>query len=209
MEIQKVKNSEKTYDLWLKNNNKELKIMFGGNLDLYLSLSNGDFISENKNTCIDFDITKENYQIYSAFDEMYNNIINGTPFGKKTDYDKMNSFIDRFEYHKLVDKNKDIIWVSDDGPEEVEDRFKFSKIDEDTYRLFFYRNDKEPEIGFKSNTSIVVRVRNSGSRYGYFNCPFMIMFNKLQELDPVYHQIHFEEIAYQKKLEKKRNSTFC
>ena len=48
MEIQKVKNSEKSYDIWIKKNNKELKIMYAGNLDLYLSLSNGDFIPEWK-----------------------------------------------------------------------------------------------------------------------------------------------------------------
>ena len=32
MEIQKVKNSENSYDIWLKKDNKELKIMYGGTL---------------------------------------------------------------------------------------------------------------------------------------------------------------------------------
>ena len=48
----------------------------------------------------------------------------------------------------------------------------------------------------------VVRFRNSGSSYDPFNIPFMKFFNKLQEYDPEYHQIHIEEVILQKKLTK-------
>jgi hypothetical protein len=179
--------------------------MFAGNLDLYLSLSNGDFLPSDENTSIDFDITRENYRLFSAFDELYNNIIKGKPFGEDSDYDK--DFSDKYEYSLLVDKNKNITWISDDGPVECEDRFVFSKKDDDTYRLSFYRNNIPNDYIYKSSTSIVVRIRNSGSRYGYFNCPFMLMFQKLQNIDTKYHQIHFEEVLYEKKLAKKKNST--
>ena len=205
MEIQKVKNGENSYDFWLKKDNKELKIMYGGTLDLYLSVSDGDFIPENKITSIDFDITKENYQVFQVFDKLYKNIIAGKPFGPDSDY-KYGNYRDRWEYHTLVDKNKNITWISDDGPKELEDKFIFNKVDEDTYRFTFVRNDKPIDYGFKSITSISVRIRNSGSSYSPFNCAFMLMFQELQNLDPKYHQIHFEEIEYEKKLLKKRNS---
>ena len=47
-------------------------------------------------------------------------------------------------------------------------------------------------------------MRNSGSRYSPHNIVFMRMFNELQEYYPEYHQIHMEEIEYQKKLQLKR-----
>lgn len=209
MEIQKVKNTEGSYDIWLKKDNKELKIMFAGNQDLYISLSNGDFIPQRQNTSMYFDITKENYEIFSAFDKLYNNIINGNIFDKDMHSKYRLDYLKSYDYHNIVDKEKNINWISDDGPEELEDRITISKSDEDTYRLTFFRNDKELDCGFKSNTSIFVRFRTSGSRYGFFYCPFMIMFQELQNLDPKYHQIHFAEIEYAKKLEKKLNSTHC
>ena len=52
--------------------------------------------------------------------------------------------------------------------------------------------------------SISIRFRNSGSLYDPFNMIFMRMFNKLQNYDPEYHQIHFEEINYAKKLSLKK-----
>ena len=202
MEIQKVKNSERCYDIWIKKDNKQLKIMYCGNLDLYFSMSDGEMIPYKQSVSKYFDITKENYQIYSAFDTLYNNIIAGKPFGKDSDNTK---YIDRFQYYKLVDEDKNITWVSDDGPEDIEDKVTISKLDEDTYRLLFNRNELDLSDGIKSSTSISVRFRNSGSRYSPFNCAFMLMFQELQSLDPKYHQIHYEEVEYAKKLEKKRN----
>ena len=43
MEIKRTKkNKSKLYDYTLKDNDKELSIFFGGNLDLYLSISDGE-----------------------------------------------------------------------------------------------------------------------------------------------------------------------
>ena len=51
---------------------------------------------------------------------------------------------------------------------------------------------------------IGVRFRNSGSTYDPYNIIFMRMFQKLQEYIPEYHQIHLEELEYQKRLLRKR-----
>ena len=55
----------------------------------------------------------------------------------------------------------------------------------------------------KSSFNIVVRFRNSGSRYDPFNCVFMRFYQRLQEVDPNYHQVHIEELIYRKKLKRK------
>ena len=208
MKIKKIPNErEKCYDIELIDNNKNLKILFAGNLDLYMILSNNEIIPYGKNISLYFDITKEDYDIYSIFDSLYEDIINGRPFGSdslSSDYD----YTRQEEYKKLVDSNLNINWISDDGPPEIEDMLKISKIDNDTYRLTFIRNDKPMDFGFKHHMGISVRFRNSGSRYNPFNCLFMKMYHELQEIDSEYHQMHFEEMEYlkKKKIKDKRKN---
>lgn len=207
MEIRKIKNNHTNcYDFELIKDGKILQIFYAGNLDLYMKLGNGSILPENENISIYFDITKENYEIYSIFDSLYNDIIKGRIFDEEDPiYFEYNNYIDNtktYEYKKLVDENQNINWISDDGPAELEDMMSISYLDEDTYRLTFARNDKPMDIGFKSGLGITVRIRNSGSSYSPFNCIFMRMYKKLQEIDPNYHQIHLEEIKYAKKLIK-------
>lgn len=203
MIINRSKNSMSTYDFEIINNNKKLRIFFAGNLDLYMQLSNGELISSEDNTILDFDITKENYDIYSIFDSLYKSIINGEPFSDDLDLLEYSNYIDyknRYEYKNLVDKDLNINWISDDGPTESEDMIRVSVLDEDTYRLLFFRNNIPLDIGIKNPFGITIRFRNSGSKYEPFNCVFMQMFHKLQSIDPEYHQIHMEEIKYLKKM---------
>ena len=198
MEVKKIKNDMGCYDFWLENDDKKLTILYGGTLDLYFILSVKKNI-ENKNIKIDFDITKENYEIYSLFDSLYNDILKGNIFDNGY-FPKSNSF--KNTYSLLVDKKKNINWISDNGLIEAEDMLIISKKD-DIYRLSFFRNDKELDAGFKNPFGISIRIRNSGSRYDPFNYVFMRMYNKMQEIDPNCHQIHFEEVLYTKKLRGK------
>ena len=201
MNINKIKNNMQTYDFYLKKDGKILKIMYAGNLDLYLMLENDKTLPDNENIILHFDITKENYEIFKLFDSLYKDIITGNIFkdiDEKLSYNYKNSY----EYSILVDNDLNINWISDDGPPELEDVLRITKIDDDTYRLFFYRNDKPLDCGFKSSINITIRIRNSGSRYNPFNCAFMRMYQELQKIDPNYHQIHFEEIEYLKKIKK-------
>ena len=197
MKIIRYRNNDGTYDYELKKDNKVLRILFGGNLDLYLSLSDGKKYDDRHNANITFDITKEDYEIFELIDNLYNDTITANIYGKREDdYTIDYSIIN--QYKDLVDKGI-IHWISDEGPRDVEDSFELSKIDQDTYRFTFLRTDKTLDFGFKSPTSISVRIRNSGSNYAPFNCIFMRMYNNLQEVDPDYHQIHIEEYQYKKK----------
>lgn len=200
MEIKKEKNSMNTYDFYFKDNNKTLVIMFARNLDLYMMLSDDIKIPYGESVSKYFDITKENYEVFKLLEMLYNDIITGNLFDEELKYDK--DYTKSYEYSILVDKDKNINWISDDDSIDLADSVKIIKIDNDTYRLAFYRNGKSELVGLKHPYYISVRFRNSGSRYNLFNCVFMRMYNKLQEIDPDYHQIHMEEIKYLKKVKK-------
>ena len=67
MKFKKIYNEHvKCYDIELKEKENTLKIFFAGNLDLYLMLSDGEVI-DNENKTLSFDITKEDYEIFSIF----------------------------------------------------------------------------------------------------------------------------------------------
>ena len=191
MDIKRKLNEEGSYDYTFIKGNIILRIYFAGNLDLYLTLSDGNLIKYNTNKELIFDITKENYEVYKIIDELYSNVLNNDPYfdGNKENF---------YEYvHNDLVINNNIVWYSDDEPIECADKFTLTKVD-DTYRFIFNRVDKDYSY-FKSSSSISVRLRNSGSRYEPFNCSFMIMYRKLQSVDPNYHQIRLEELNYKKR----------
>ncbi len=199
MKIDRIKNSMGDfYDYSLMEGNKELLIFFARNYDLYMLLSTNKLLPPNENVTMDFDITKENFDLYHLFDQLYKKIVNSKPL----DEDSSIYYVGKGAYEDLVDQDLNITWISDNGPEEIEDKVVISK-EEDSYKLTFIRNDKPMDFGFKTNTGISVRFRNSGSRYSPFNTAFMELYNNLQSIDPDCHQIRFEEIEYKELVKKK------
>ena len=202
MQIKKYKNEENSYNIELINNNLILRILFARNLDLYMHLET-DEIPENEDCSISFDITKEDYDIFLLFDSLYNDIIKGNVFGKDLCLDneenELFNYRNSFEYQKLVDKENNITWISDDNPNDTKDSLTISKLDEDTYRLTFKRNKEKIKNPYQDFSSIRIRFRNCGSKYNPFNCAFMRMYQSLQEIDDTFHQIHIEELQYIKR----------
>lgn len=194
MEIERKENDFNSYDYCLTDGNKKLTILFARCLDLYIMINDDQFMKYAEAKTIHFDITKADYDIFRLFDSLYQDIINCKVFDL---HDVRNTC--RYEYEKLVDDKQCITWISDDDREEIGDRFTLSKLNDDVYRLIFYRNDKIPDFGFKNPMYISVRIRNSGSRYKPFNCVFMKMYHELQDIDPNFRQIHLEELQYIKK----------
>lgn len=223
---------EECYNFYIKEGNQVLKIIFGGNLDLYWILYNYSKLDLSKEELkklyfqeikYNFTITKENYFIYSLFEELYNDIKESRifiPFQNKSneenideesDFDFMNymteekanilneTYKKRAAYQLLFD-NETIEWHSDDDTYDRSDRVVIKKID-DTFLLEFIRPAvSQTNFIHRIPGSISIRFRNSGSTYDPYNIIFMRMFNKLQEYDPEYHQIHLEELPYQKRL---------
>ena len=201
MEITRKGNRFDAYDYCLKEGEKELVILFAGNLDLYMMMCDDQLMNFRESKTISFDITKADYDIFCLFDSLYKNIIKGRIFDMK---DVKKTF--QFEYSKLVDQQKKIHWISDEDTEEVGDSLTISKPNNDSYRLTFHRNEKTPDFGFKSPKYISIRFRNSGSRYKPFNGIFMQMYSELNDIDPDYRQICFEEYQYCKRMEKKKTT---
>jgi hypothetical protein len=223
---------------YLKQDNKILEITFGGNLDLYWSLK---IIREHKENLDEimysmydevkdtFIITKENYFIYSLFEELYNDVLESrifVPIHKReisdetelelddddfdvwkkydeSDFQRRNEWYKNQSIYKKLYNGKIIEWRSDEEEFSIANRVTIEKVD-DTFVLEFTRPYLSESKRFSgllfSPNNIHIRFRNSGSTYDPYNAIFMRMFNKLQEYDPDNHQMHIEEMIHQRKL---------
>lgn len=219
-------------NIFLADYEKYLAFTFGGNGDLYWSINiNGK--NENSDYKHDsFIITKENYDLYRLFEELFLDIENINIFGieddilfyiendeekrkylenrsKEIEDEKRKYRLYNFSnYNELFDtNNKTITWYSDETAHEVANILKIKK-EENIFRIDFYT---QPYINgydedFASAKHISVRFRNSGSSYYPFNIIFMKMYNELHKIDDINdfgHQIHIEEYLYnQEKIKK-------
>lgn len=179
MEIKKKLNFEGTYDIQLVKDGKKLTILWARVLDLYMVLEDGERLPFRKTKSIDFDINVGDKEIYGLFDKLYNDVIDGNIFETAS---KKKDRITLYNYNLLVDENKNIVWVSDDGRFDEVDRMKISKMD-NSYRLTFTRTENQSIGEFKDPYAIYVRLRTSGSRYDPFYVPFIRMFRSLQGID--------------------------
>ena len=79
MEVIKSKSEVGTYDISIKeNDNKNLSLVWGGNGDLYWILDNLEDIDVKEDPMYDsFCITKADYALYSMFEELYDDLLQG------------------------------------------------------------------------------------------------------------------------------------
>ena len=227
MEVKKIpimsdfdKTKIKGYDLSFKKDDKELKMIFGGNGDLYWMLRRtkvSDMDEEIDEVYNNFYITKENPIIYKLFDELYNDIINCDIF-KITELDqemytkseiknKQKKKKELNEWYKnkqdlLVEDDK-IIWHSDEQMFEYANVVTISKLEEGYLLEFTVPEQPKEELMYRLPGTISIRFRNSGSTYDPFNVVFMRMYQELQKYDreeeqrlideQLYHQITLDE----------------
>lgn len=222
MQIEKRMNQMKSYNISLINNNKKFEMLFFGNLDLYWVIERLD----DKDTMYEvFSITKENYEIYRIFEELFDSISECNVFQitddeiesvynqesnpeiaykkiekLKLEKEKLNEFAKKSGNYKLIYDGKNIIWYSDEDSLEDADILRISKNDDEIQIEFTCQN---PRCDQRLPGTICIRFCNSGSRYKPFNSLFMKHYNSFQEYVKKYdsniHQIHIEEILYQKK----------
>lgn len=171
----------------LRKDNVIFKIFLGGNGDLYWIIDNLD--KDDGLFYQDFLITKENYFIYFLFEQLYMNIVSCKFDEKKV---KQNE-----KYNSLVN-DKCITWISDDRDYKYNCAVKISKID-DIFLLEFVKSESMNKNFFWDNSfDISIRFCNSGSYYKPFNQFFMGMYHKLLDYNPMYHQVHIEELEFLK-----------
>lgn len=126
---------------------------------------------------------------------------------RREESDKMNKMIkDSFAYQDLTQNNA-ITWRSDDGPIESANIVRITEVEEGILVEFIQPQLDTTKMDVPSSSSLKIRFANSGSRYGGLVNLFTRMYNRLTEYEPDYHQIHLEELEYQKRLlkEKKDN----
>lgn len=196
--------------------NGTFEISFQNNLDLYWRYNYKNNILDEEDTKVFF-ITKENYQIYSIFEKLYNSIKDSNPYSGFTFITPISYYhkdLERDELEKIevpenphpnnLYNNGIITWISDDFSSiEKASNFTIEPL-EDAFKITFKKSEPEHECGMPFKT-YSVRIRNSGSRYSPYNIAFMKMYQDLKEYKPT-NQIYFEEYLYeQKKLTKAKN----
>ena len=197
------KDDENYYGFDLKREeDKTLSIFYGRNLDLYFSL-------ENYGSDPTFLIGKDNYQIYSLFDELYERIIDANIYGTLTEeeindivfFSKLNGEDDhqnlaneitrrkqyqedlktRSCYKKLV-QNNEILWKSDEYFEEITPFVRIKKL-ENAYLLEFNKpvvsKKYENEIDLMFRNPYTITIRFRNSGSRYD--PFNIIFMQLYQ----------------------------
>ena len=193
--------------IFIEEDNSYLSIFYGGNLDLYWTIHSNKRELENDSKVDCFTITKENYELYNLFDNLYNDIKEINLFEDfEEDKDKYRLY-NYSNYHELFDEeNKTITWYSDETAHEVANYLKIKK-EKNCFVINFYIQEyiEGYDIDFASLYDIPIRFSNSGSRYDPFNIIFMRMYERLKEIDDINdygHQIHMEEYLYDIKHQK-------
>lgn len=226
------KNTKYGTDIFLECDDKYISFTFRGNLDLYWMIHRRYNNNINDNYKYDyFIITKENYNLYKLFENLFYNIENINIFdldsfipsyideNDKTEYLKerkkeiekvKNScrLYNNYNYNELFDVNNNIItWYSDKTASKVSNILKIRK-GKNEFKIEFYTQSYVDgyDEDFHSINYIPIRFRNSGSRYNPFNQIFMKMYNDMNNIDDINdegHQICIEEYLYNKKKTKK------
>ena len=202
LEVTKNKNSN-NYDTFdISTDNGTFQITFEGNQDLYWSYLYQGSIDKVPDHA-SFRITKENYFIYSLFDELYKSVKDNTPYSNFPGEIENRNEKKRVYGNRQLYQNNEIKWYSDDFAFIYNaSNFTIKKF-KDIFIVTFTKSKTE-EFNSCYFPTYSVRIRNSGSRYEPFNIPFMSMYEKLKQCSNDYHQIHIEEYLYQKRRVKRK-----
>lgn len=212
MEIKKIKQEEGPETVSITKGTQEFKMFYGGNGDLYWEIIN------HHRSCSEeefFSIDKENYALYSSFERLYNRIANcdiysidplelelcETPEDEAMLEETRLRLNERARqsssYHSLYSK-AGISFVSDEDIPFNENNIVTIVKSYDGESFIIQISKASPE-----RETLDIRFRSSGSRYQDFVPVFLKQYQELIQEDFDYHQIHLEEIMYQKKLAKK------
>lgn len=215
LEIKKVfYEHTQTYIIMISDGKQIFQMSFAGNLDLYWNIYDlTDNYAKDINIIKKINITKENYVLYSLFERLFYDIKNCNVFDDSliTFYEseeerqeailrrkQMNENLKNWDSYKMLFHGGYIEWHCDDYCYEEGNIVRIKKKKE------YYEVSIQKQKLDMYNVGYSIRFRNSGSTYAPFNMIFMEMYNKLQEYDPSYRQIHMEEYLYQKRLNARK-----
>ena len=229
MEVIKSRSEVGTYDICIKESEtKSLGLVWGGNGDLYWLLDNLEEIDVKDDPMYDsFCITKEDYALYSMFEELYEDLMQGRIYlpeqHMNTNIEDLTEEVERFNAYEIehaASENEDIkqsrryqlltadnvvTWYSDEEQRSHAEIVRISK-QEDSILLEFIRQTKKDDQGQTRLPGYYsIRFRTSGSTYTPCDLVFTRQFLKMQEYDfDAPQQIHIEELLYAQKQKKKK-----
>lgn len=233
MEVIKQKSEVGTYDICIKESDeKSLALVWGGNGDLYWLLDDLKEIDVKDDPMYDsFNITKENYALYSLFEELYDDLMQGRIYlpeqhmntnvedlteEEKEEVERFNAYeiehaalenedIKQSRRYQLLTADNVVTWYSDEEQRSHAEIVRISK-QEDSILLEFIRQTKKDDQGQTRLPGYYsIRFRTSGSTYTPCDLVFTRHFLKMQEYDfDAPQQIHIEELLYAQKQKKKK-----
>lgn len=233
MEVIKNRSEVGTYDICIKESEtKSLGLVWGGNGDLYWLLDNLEDIDVKDDPMYDsFCITKEDYAVYSLFEELYNDLMQGRIYlpeqhmntnveglteEEQEEVERFNAYeiehaasenedIKQSRRYQLLTADNVVTWYSDEEQRSHAEIVRISK-QEDSILLEFIRQTKKDDQGQTRLPGYYsIRFRTSGSTYTPCDLVFTRHFLKMQEYDfDAPQQIHIEELLYAQKQKKKK-----
>ncbi len=183
------KKDDSLYDYTIREGEKSLLIKQNEKGNLYWLMDDAE-----PSDYATFTITKENEYLYSLFAKAYIQIMRFQEVSREEEAKQMSIS------HYLLTNNGNITWYSDKDDIDETDILSISKRD-DVFELEFAHQDTDFPIYHKPGMFDIC-FASKDSRYAPFNKVFYSMYQSLQEYDPTYHQVHLDEIEYQKRLGK-------
>ena len=179
MIIRKKPNDYNTFDIDLVNDGKILSIYQGGS-DPNLSCRFEDYRSISN---ITFDIPREQEELYSIFEKLYTDIINGNVLGEDTSIQSVQERMKRqrsMTWYQTINQNGVMTVMCDAYPLKCPNTLRITRL-EDKILLEF---DKSQDLYIpKPLYNISINIRQSGSRIYEFCIPFNTMFKQFQGLE--------------------------
>lgn len=175
---------ENLFDYTITDEGKQLHIQMNKEGNLYWLMDDpepADYAS--------FTITKENEYLYSLFYRLYLQVMKYQKPTKKPVQTTIAGY--------MLTGDGSITWHSDCDNYDECDTLKMSQVDEE-FVLEFVHQTKDFPLYYKPGMFDIC-FAGKNSRYQPYNRFFINMFEKLQDYDPNYHQVHLEELAYKKK----------
>ena len=202
IKVNKVQNDLGMNDIVISKGNQGMMMLYDENDTLYW------VIKDSKEP---FEITKENYALYSLFNQLYTHILSSKVFQMtdreihscttieqllklKEQVSKKNEQAKQIGKESKLFNSTSISWCSDESAIEAANVLHISKIDDKIILNFETKN-------VERNGCISFKMKNS--RYAPFQSLFLQLYFQLQNYEEEFHQIHIEEILYEKQLVKK------
>ena len=169
MKIETHENKYDSYGIEIINDDKILSVIKTVN-SIRISCQKEDYSKINN---IEFDIYKDDQELYMIFDKLYTNLLSANTVG--------NNDINNYVHEQIVNEDK-VKVISDTYPAICPNILEISK-DEEKISLNFEKVNGIKYGQIKMPHDIPIHIRKSNSRISDFSILFDVMFKELQDIE--------------------------